>query len=140
MYISYKSLKKNKKFKFFHKKYPNAVLYINRQRYGDFNLNSLFINKEINDVSMQNIMFISDYIDISKNPTAMLVNTRTYLNNLYLFNLCVKIVKKCVFLSKKKFFSYLYNLYFIIYVKNVNLFYELNYCVKYKKSIMQNNL
>lgn len=135
-YIKYKNSKKIKKFNFFYHQYPKFTFYINRQKYGQPNLNTVPITKELNNISMKNIMFFNNFFDLDKNPSAVLVNTRTYLNNLFLFHLSMKIVKKCDFISKKKFILSVLINYFLNF-KNRKLFYEYMFCFKNKKNLLK---
>lgn len=133
-YTKYKSYKKNKKFKFFNNQYPSFSFYIHKYKRGEYSLKTSFINKEINSVSMLNLMFFSDHIDFDSNPSMILCNTSSFVNNLYLFNFSLKIVKNSLAIVKKEFFSILFSKYKILKFFKIKIFFEQIYCLKNKKN------
>lgn len=132
-YISYNSKKKLKKFNFYKNQYPKFTIYVNRQKFGEYNYNDSFLNKELDSVSMPNIIFFNDNYSTLKNYSVILSNTRSYLNNFFLFNLSVKIAKKFMFLNKKKLFFLILNKFKNFKIKNIGIFIESLFCIKNKK-------
>lgn len=129
-YIFYNSFKK---FKFYKNQYPKFVIYVSRQRFGEYNFNASFLNNELDRISMPNIIFFNDNYSTLKNYSVILSNTRSYLNNYFLFNLSVKIAKKFMFINKKKLFFFILKKFKNLKIKNTNIFIESLFCVKNKK-------
>ena len=94
----------------------------------------------MNSVSMLNLTFFDTNFNIDKNLGSVLSNTKSNVNNLFLFNLSLKVVKKCFFINKKLFFNNIFNKYKTLKMKKIKLFYELYFCLKNNKKILKNTV
>ena len=112
-FIMYKN-KRKKQCSFYKNNYPNYCLYVSQQNYNVKDTYSKNFYKETNKVSMLTMYMVNSTTNHLKVPGAIISNTKTVINNVFINKMFLSIVSKSKFIVKKRFILFV--------IKKWNLF------------------
>lgn len=138
-FILYKNKRKKQCF-FYKNKYPNYCLYINQQNYNVKDSYSKNFYKETNKVSMLSVYLINSTTNHLKVPAAIVSNTKTFINNIFINKMFLYITWKSKYVIKKKFILFVVKKWNVLKLKKFFKKIVFEYYFKNKKNKIWNHI